>query len=98
MKAVWKYPVGIKDFESINVPKGAKFLCAKDVHNTLCLYYLVDVKAPEEEVRLWIVGTGHQHRDEDLDEANTTYLDTVVQGNFVWHIFHLTGEYWNEEG
>lgn len=60
----------------------------KDPQGDICVWALVAVDSPSENVhrRKWKVmvrGTGHDCGD----VAYAEFIGTVVDGNFVWHVF-----------
>ena len=42
MKAVYKYPLKIDDYQQVILPMGAKILCIKVQNGTPCLWALID--------------------------------------------------------
>lgn len=86
MKTIWKYPLRITDAQSINIPEGAQFLSAQIQNGTLTVWALVDSAVRLRPAYIYVVGTGNAVPDAvELDRA--TFLSTVQQGPFVWHIF-----------
>lgn len=84
---VYKYPLELKDEQTLTLPRGAKILCTKCVRGQLCLYALVDPAVEAEARKFAIVGTGYSLPDSDSAE----YIDTVFYRTeqLVFHIFEL---------
>ena len=94
MKRIYKY-----EFKkgSVEMPIGAKILSIQDqdhrlhifqddrLDDRLHIWALVDTDAEYEFRYFTIVGTGH-----DFPEADDyTYINTIQDRSFVWHIFEL---------
>lgn len=81
---IYKYPIGIKDKFSIEMPTGARILTIQVQDNVPCMWVLVDTSQELEIRNFKIIGTGHS-----LDEFHGNYIGTVQMANgfFVWHIF-----------
>lgn len=84
---IWKYPLEITDEQNIRMPKGANILTAQIQGGTLCLWAIVDPKAPLVSRWIGIVGTGHPM----AQEMECVYLGTaqMAGGALVWHVFEL---------
>ena len=80
---VYKYPLEIKDWQSITVPVGAEILSAQKQGGQLFLWAKVDRRAGPEQVSIVIHGTGHPM------QPNLRFIDTVQMrdGALVLHIF-----------
>ena len=88
MKAVYKYPLRIDDYQSVLIPMGAKILCIKVQNGTPCLWALIDKDATYDElVTIRCAGTGHDIK-EDVE-----YIDTIMisGGALVFHFFKVIG-------
>lgn len=84
MKTVYKYPLGVADYQLIVLPVGAKILCVKMQRGVACLWALVDKEQTQKEsVTIRIAGTGH-----DIEE-DVEYIDTIMVagGEMVFHFF-----------
>ena len=82
MKRIYKY-----EFKegSVEMPIGAKILTIEDQDGRLHIWAIVDTDAESEFRYFAIVGTG-----QDFPEADDyTYINTIQDGPFVWHIFEL---------
>lgn len=82
---IWKYPLELTDSQSFRMPKGAKLLTVAQQYQQVCLWAQVDPKAPTEERRFEIRGTGHPLGD----AAEMDYIGSVIlaSGSLVFHVF-----------
>lgn len=86
MITVWKYTIRIFETQEIGMPRNAQILCAKRQGDNICLWVKLDSRQKElEPRRIAVRGTG-----EDLGFQEKVYIDTVIMGEFVWHIFEIT--------
>lgn len=86
-KAVYKYRLKLVDITEVDMPDGAEILCCQMQHDTICLWALVDPKADRNYRAFAIYGTGHSIVHDTL-----TYIATVQQGPYVWHVFEIPSE------
>jgi hypothetical protein len=86
-RRIYKYDLPMIGTHVIAMPRGAKILSVQDQSGAMRVWAKVDPKAPMENRRFVIVGTGH------LVPAALTYLATVQQGQYVWHVFVENEEY-----
>lgn len=89
-KTIYKYELPIVDQVVLVMPKGAIPLCVQAQGDDLQLWAMVDPKAPMEERKFRIIGTGHPIPD----SRDLVYIDTVqvrinsaYGGVLVWHVF-----------
>lgn len=88
-KIVYKYPLQIVDEQAVQLPSGAQVLTAQVQHGVLQLWALIDPNHLSiEQVKVRIVGTGHDFPDAD----QWRYLSTVQVdgGALVFHVFLAT--------
>lgn len=86
MKTIWMYPLKVTDVQTINLPTDARILKVDEVNGSLFLWTLLDDQNKKmTEVAFRIVGTGHPFPD----GKGCRYLNTVVTGPFVWHVFAI---------
>lgn len=92
MKTIYKYPFEVKDVVKIKVKALEGITSFKDqllnidVQNgTPCLWCLVDKDAPEWEVTLRIVGTGHPCDDVSKTDFLGSFM--MFEGSLVFHVF-----------
>lgn len=80
---VWKYPLELTDVQTLEVPRGARFLSAgKDPAGQLCVWVFVELISAKITRTVRIVGTGNP-----TDANRHSFLASVVDGPFVWHVF-----------
>ena len=87
MKAIYKYPILVQDYQTITMPKGATILSVQNQNGYLQMWAIVDIDCQEIETRIFrMIGTGNPFIDTDM----TMYIDTVQHDGYVWHIFEET--------
>lgn len=84
MSVIWKATLIPADVQPVKVPRGAEFLCAREQHEQICVWFRCDPSQPEITRRIAIVGTGNPAPD-----AEGRYLGTAsLQGGaFMFHVF-----------
>ena len=87
MKRILKYPIEVKEFQTIIIPKGAKILSIQHQMTRLdpsqiVVWALGDTNEEDEAKELYLFGTG-----EWVDNDNLNHLATVQKDGYVWHIF-----------
>ena len=83
MKTIWKYPLRIDDAQTISIPAGAQLLTVQ-MQGPPTVWALVDTDADLARIEIRFVGTGNQ----GPDVTGFTYLGTVQERIFVWHVFY----------
>lgn len=89
-RTIFKYPLKPLDQQTVELPLMSKPLSVGlDPTGQLCLWALVDAKITGffTAWKVWIVGTGKPVPDR-VEE--TTFLGTVRQEAYMWHIFITT--------
>ncbi len=102
MHSIYKYPLEIKDEQVLELPIDAKILSVVSqktrmvsrenptphLKEELVLYSLITTnrKFEKQLVDIKIIGTGHRININDLD--GYTFLNTVQQYEFMWHVFY----------
>ena len=84
MTSIWKFPLALKDEQSVRMPSWTEILTVQFQGAQLCLWALVEVEAPLVSRHFMIFGTGH---DVPANEPALTYVGTVQQNGLVWHVF-----------
>jgi len=84
MQAIYKYPLEIiGSLTDVQVPLGAKPLSVANVRDQVCLYCLVDLDEDQMvSLPIAIYGTDTPHYG-----ISGTFLGTVLDGPYVWHVF-----------
>lgn len=86
MDVIYKYRLKREDKQEINLPSFSRILKFGKQGESLCLWALVPRESVSFETRIIeILGTGWE--TPQYDEFNLTYLDTIFDNEFVWHIF-----------
>ena len=60
MNTIWKFPLSLRAFQRVSVPKGAQVLSVQMQQETPTLWALVSTDAPLALWALCIVGTGQE--------------------------------------
>lgn len=84
MHRIFKYKI---DRQNIHMPAGAEILCCKMKDNALHIWALVDEEQPVEVRKFVTLPTGVAIIGNDVD--NLLYIDTVIDGPYVWHLFEV---------
>lgn len=83
MNVIWKYEIAVVGKSTIKAPEDAWFLTGQMQGDNLCVWAIVDTKAPMVEKDIVVVATG-----EIFDATKHEYIATIqVPFGFVWHIF-----------
>ena len=84
MLSVWKFPLALKDEQSVRMPTGSEILTVQVQQGAIYLWALVAPKAPLVARTFMIFGTG-----DDISEEGPrlAYIGTVQQGAFMVHVF-----------
>lgn len=83
MNTIFKYVLGIDANQTHRLPQGATILrVGMDTAESPCFWAKVDTRNPLEEVYISVYGTGHP-----LPDNCGTYLGSLNQGAFIWHVF-----------
>lgn len=82
-RTIWKIALSPIDKQEVQIPDGAQLLCAREQHDTICIWFACDPRAPTVPRRIAIVGTGHPA------PLQGQYLGTahMLGGRAVFHIF-----------
>lgn len=88
MKAVFKYPVDLTDYFTINMPQGSEVLTVQmqGVVMQPYVWALVDTDNPPAPVHFRLAGTGHP-----IDDTIDKYVGTfqLQGGTLVFHLFTI---------
>lgn len=91
MKTIWKYQLGTRGAQKLQIPSGATLLSVKFQHSyhyrQLCAWFLLDPEMKSEERTFRIFRTGQPVEDVE----SLTYLNTVQDGDLMRHIFEEPG-------
>lgn len=82
INTIWEFPLKLTDRQKVQLPEDATIMSVGlDPSGCLCLWAAVDKAATARDFEIIIVGTG------DSLPAVGSFLGTVTQGSFVWHVF-----------
>lgn len=81
MKTIWKFPITLGETK-VSMPEHAYILSIQYQGQELCLWAIVDTKAPETIRTFEVYETGHE-----IDINKVGWLATVQRPPFVWHVF-----------
>lgn len=88
MKAIYKYPLELKDEQTIALPKGAHILSVQWIRGSICIYALVDLDAKECEARQFVIISTDQPIASDTTPVVHNFLGTIHNDN-QWLVFHV---------
>lgn len=82
-KTIWKIALRGADVQTIDVPVGAEFLCAREQRDDICVWFRCDPSQPVEQRKVAIVGTGNPA------PADGRYIGTasLLNGSLIFHVF-----------
>jgi hypothetical protein len=86
MFSIWKFGLELTEVQTIYMPEGADILSVQNQNGSLCIWALLSPTAPKVGRHFKVIGTGH--KIETL--ADHKWIATVIQDQFVWHIFEIT--------
>lgn len=88
MQSVHKYTIPVKDYFSLNLPKGAKVLTVREQYNEPQLWALVEKGVSTEKRNFRLAGTGHliEEAPDTLNYIGTFQLDG---GDYIGHVFEI---------
>lgn len=86
-KTIWKATLQPADVQELMVPSGAEFLCAREQHEHICVWYRCDPTAPLQPRKLAIVGTGNPAPDGD---GRYLGMASLLGGQLIFHVFEQT--------
>jgi hypothetical protein len=92
MQTIFKYPLkGAAVIQEIELYSGSQILSVIEQDRQVVVYVLTD---PEEAERgdkrvfsFMVLGTGWNHPANNFDLTGYSFLGTVKDGGFVWHVF-----------
>lgn len=89
-KVIWKYVLGRRSGQVIEMPESARLLACQMQRNDICVWAEIDdpsygdpAKVVMKDVAFYIEGTGNGF----ALEGQAKYFATVQDGPFVWHIY-----------
>lgn len=85
MKTIWKTALKASGIQEIDVPAGARFLCAREQHEEICVWYICDPDETKVPIRVAIIATGQPAPELEYG----VYIGTVALhgGSLIFHVF-----------
>ncbi len=82
-QTIWKTTLQVVDMQTVQLPRGAEILCAREQFEDVCLWFKCDPKEPPEQRKIFIYPTG------GAAPTDARYLGTVslMGGNLIYHVF-----------
>ena len=87
MRAIYRQPIEVTDLQTITGPGARKVLSVEDRRGVPEVWYTVDTEAPEQDILVWVVGTGHPIPEECLKHGHYVGHFLAVGGTFVGHVY-----------
>ena len=88
MKTIYKYDlfgyVGAQSIDTM-IPGDARLLKVGVQQGRIVGWFLVNPSEPVTTRTFRLIGTGWWVQDDELDDFD--YIDTVFDGEFVWHVW-----------
>lgn len=79
---IHKTKLTVRDSQELSFPFAAKFLCVKEKENEIFIWYSFAALEGFQMRTIVFIGAGRS-----FDPEGLTYIGTVFQRSFVWHIF-----------
>ncbi len=88
MLTVYKYPIPVEGYFSLDLPRGAKILTIQAQYDEPVLWALVSPELPNEIRQFRLAWTGHQIKE---PEESLHFIGTfqLIKDNFTGHLFEL---------
>lgn len=85
MNTIYKYPLKRTDIQTLELTDRAQILSVQLQGGELTLWARLNTHDMKTICTIYIIGTGH-----DIPyEVSLFYITTVMDGDYVWHIFKL---------
>lgn len=89
VKLVYKYPVPLRDYFQLLLPRGAAILDVQMQQGAPQLWALVDTSQPLVERVFRLAGTGHPLTSDDTSQLEHCGSFQMQQGALIFHLFEL---------
>ena len=87
MQVIYKYPIKMPGYNAMSLPENYKILkLGYDANDIPCVWALVETDNEKVDFDITLVGTGWPL---DINPEIATYIDTIVDGPYVWHAFEV---------
>lgn len=84
MATIFKYEV-LPGLNTISIPQSSRILSAGAQNNSVFIWVLTTNNTQTEAKHVFVSGTGHPIENELAEQLN--FINTVIVGEFVWHVF-----------
>jgi hypothetical protein len=86
-RSIWKFPLEITDYQSVNIPTYAEILSVQVKDDIPYIYAIVNPQEETETRHFEIFGTGNPFEVEE--NIKRVYIGTFFshKDRFVWHLF-----------
>lgn len=97
MRTIFKYPLELAQYQIIECLWPAEILSVKVQNGQLCTWVQVDTecvlpKFYPRDREFMILGTG-QEIPSEVEMQNWTFMDSIIDGSYVWHVYHRNYEH-----
>lgn len=82
IQTIWKFPLDVRELQTIVVPSNAQALHLAVQDGTPCVWVLLDPNAPTRQRDILCFGTGHS-----VLAFADRHIGTVLIDSYVWHYF-----------
>ena len=86
MRKIFKYPLEITDYQTIEIKSPAILLSVVEQNNKIVMYALVDDFEYDIPVDIMIIGTGNPIRN-DIDSYKFLGTVSLMDGRLIFHVF-----------
>jgi hypothetical protein len=85
---IYKYPLRVDDRQKVEMPRGARVLCAQVQLGSPCVWALVDEnETAKDTVILLTYGTGHYMSPTQAKDNEYVGTYQLAGGDLVFHVF-----------
>ena len=91
-QSIWKFELEVRDYQIIEMPKGARILTVQSQHEIPCVWAICDTETyKKENIEFEIYGTGHPFYEGIHFGKKQSYIGTfqLRGGSFIGHLFLL---------
>lgn len=89
MITIYKYPIPIEDYFTLELPKDAKILTIQTQRGTPQLWAMIDSEVEKETRYFRLSGTGHPMGEDYLRIINYVGTFQIENGALVFHLFEI---------
>ena len=87
MNSIWKFEIDPNaGLQQVEMPKGSQIMSVGVKNGVVCIWAAVDTTATDDERLIEVLATGECFSK----EIHRSYIGTVKQGAYIWHVFERT--------